>query len=128
MTYYGRWTYKYEIGAQKGAAGVLIVHETGPAGYGFNVVQGKTGEQFDLVTPDKNMGRAADRRLDHARPGEGALAVGRAGLRRAEEAGGDARVQAGAARRDRVDDDHEHAAHDRIRATSSRSSRDPIRS
>jgi Zn-dependent M28 family amino/carboxypeptidase len=59
MTYYGRWTYKYEIGAQKGAAAVLIVHETGPAGYGFNVVQGRTGEQFDLVTPDKNMGRAA---------------------------------------------------------------------
>jgi Zn-dependent M28 family amino/carboxypeptidase len=59
MTYYGRWTYKYEIGAQKGAAAVLVVHETGPAGYGFNVVQGKTGEQFDLVTPDKNMGRAA---------------------------------------------------------------------
>src|SRR6516164_4027670 len=59
MTYYGRWTYKYEIGAMKGAAGVLIVHETGPAGYGFNVIQGKTGEQFDLVTPDKNMGRAS---------------------------------------------------------------------
>src|SRR5258708_19113531 len=59
MTYYGRWTYKYEIAAQKGAAGALIVHETGPAGYGFNVVQGKTGEHFDLVTPDKNMGRAA---------------------------------------------------------------------
>jgi len=59
MTYYGRWTYKYEMAAQKGAAGALIVHETGPAGYGFNVVQGKTGEQFDLVTPDKNMGRAA---------------------------------------------------------------------
>jgi Zn-dependent M28 family amino/carboxypeptidase len=57
MTYYGRWTYKYEIGQQKGAAGVLIVHETGPAGYGFNVVQGKTGEQFDLITPDKNMTR-----------------------------------------------------------------------
>src|SRR4051812_20259616 len=59
MTYYGRWTYKYEIAQQKGAAGVLIVHETGPAGYGFNVVQGKTGEQFDLVTPDKNMTRPA---------------------------------------------------------------------
>ena len=59
MTYYGRWTYKYEIGAEKGAAGVLIVHETGPAGYGFNVIQGKTGEQFDLVTPDKNMSRVA---------------------------------------------------------------------
>jgi Zn-dependent M28 family amino/carboxypeptidase len=60
MTYYGRWTYKYEIAAQKGAAGVLIVHETGPAGYGFNVLQGSfTGEQFGLVTPDKNMNRAA---------------------------------------------------------------------
>ena len=33
MTYYGRWTYKFEIAAQKGAAGALIVHETGPAGY-----------------------------------------------------------------------------------------------
>jgi Zn-dependent M28 family amino/carboxypeptidase len=59
MTYYGRWTYKYEIGAAKGAAAVLIVHETGPAGYGFNVVQNKVGEQFDLVTPDKNMSRAS---------------------------------------------------------------------
>ena len=59
MTYYGRWTYKYEIGAMKGAAGVLIVHETGPAGYPFSVVQGKTEEQFDLVTPDKNMSRAS---------------------------------------------------------------------
>jgi Zn-dependent M28 family amino/carboxypeptidase len=59
MTYYGRWTYKYDIGAQKGAAGVLLIHETGPAGYPFSVVQGKTGEQFDLITPDKNMGRAA---------------------------------------------------------------------
>jgi len=59
MTYYGRWTYKYEIAAQKGAAAALIVHETGPAGYGFNVVQGRLGEQFDLVTPDKNMSRAS---------------------------------------------------------------------
>ena len=59
MTYYGRWTYKYEIGAEKGAAGVIIIHETGPAGYPFAVVQGNLGEKFDLVTPDKNMGRAA---------------------------------------------------------------------
>ena len=58
MTYYGRWTYKYEIGAEKKAAGVIIVHETGPAGYPFEVVQNSnTGERFDLVTPDKNMGR-----------------------------------------------------------------------
>jgi Zn-dependent M28 family amino/carboxypeptidase len=59
MTYYGRWTYKYEIGAEKGAAAVLIVHETGPAGYPFSVVQNNVKERFDLVTPDKNMGRAA---------------------------------------------------------------------
>ena len=59
MTYYGRWTYKYEIAASKGAAGVLIVHETGPAGYPFDVVQSKVTEQFDLVTADKNMGRPA---------------------------------------------------------------------
>jgi Zn-dependent M28 family amino/carboxypeptidase len=59
MTYYGRWTYKYEIGAKLGAAGVLIVHETEPAGYPFAIVQGKTTEQFDLETPDGNAGRAA---------------------------------------------------------------------
>jgi Zn-dependent M28 family amino/carboxypeptidase len=59
MTYYGRWTYKYEEGAKRGAAGILIVHETAPAGYPFSVVQGFLGERFDLVTADKNMGRAA---------------------------------------------------------------------
>ena len=59
MTYYGRWTYKFEKARAKGAAGVLIVHETEPAGYPFPVVQGNLGEKFDLVTPDKNMGRAA---------------------------------------------------------------------
>ena len=59
MTYYGRWTYKYEMGAEKKAAAVLIVHETEPAGYPFSVVQGKVNEQFDLLTPDKGMGRAA---------------------------------------------------------------------
>ncbi|MBK8250859.1 MAG: M28 family peptidase [Gemmatimonadetes bacterium] len=59
MTYYGRWTYKYEQGMKHKAAGVLIVHETEPAGYPFAVVQGKTAEQFDLVTPDKNMSRSA---------------------------------------------------------------------
>jgi Zn-dependent M28 family amino/carboxypeptidase len=59
MTYYGRWTYKYEIGAKLGAAGVLIVHETEPAGYPFAVVQNKIGEQFDLISDDKNMSRVA---------------------------------------------------------------------
>ncbi|MDX2193062.1 MAG: M28 family peptidase [Gemmatimonadales bacterium] len=59
MTYYGRWTYKYEQGMRHRAAGVLLVHETGPAGYPFTVVQGKTAEQFDLVTPDRNLARPA---------------------------------------------------------------------
>jgi Zn-dependent M28 family amino/carboxypeptidase len=58
MTYYGRWTYKYEQGMKHKAAGVLIVHQTERAGYPFAVVQGKTSEQFDLVTPDKNMNRS----------------------------------------------------------------------
>jgi Zn-dependent M28 family amino/carboxypeptidase len=59
MTYYGRWTYKFEIAAMKGAAGALLIHETGPAGYPYQVVQdGFTGERFDLVTPDKNMSRS----------------------------------------------------------------------
>ncbi|MFN0244982.1 MAG: M28 family metallopeptidase [Planctomycetota bacterium] len=59
MTYYGRWTYKYEIAAAKGAAAALIVHEDGPAGYPWGVVEGSFGrENFDIVTPDKNMSRA----------------------------------------------------------------------
>jgi Zn-dependent M28 family amino/carboxypeptidase len=45
MTYYGRWTYKYEIASQKGAAGAIIVHETGPAGYPWEVVQGSFGRE-----------------------------------------------------------------------------------
>ncbi|WP_396625508.1 M28 family metallopeptidase [Luteitalea sp.] len=59
MTYYGRWTYKYEEAARRGAAGVLIVHETGPAGYPFTVVQGNLGERLDLVREDKGMSRAS---------------------------------------------------------------------
>ncbi|MEW6208235.1 MAG: M28 family metallopeptidase [Acidobacteriota bacterium] len=58
MTYYGRWTYKYEIAAEKGAAGVLVVHETGPAGYPWAVPRGSfTVENFDLVSKDNNMSR-----------------------------------------------------------------------
>ena len=59
MTYYGRWIYKYEMGAEKKAAAVFIVHETGPAAYPFSVVQSKVTEQFDLATADGNRGRAA---------------------------------------------------------------------
>ncbi len=59
MTYYGRWTYKYEEGARQGAAAVLIVHETAPAAYGWATVEnGWTGTQFNLVTEDDNMSSA----------------------------------------------------------------------
>lgn len=58
MTYYGRWTYKYDQGMKHKAAGVLLVHETKPAGYPFAVVQGRASEQFDLVTPDSNRSRS----------------------------------------------------------------------
>jgi len=59
MTYYGRWTYKYEEAARQGAAGALIVHETGPAGYGWEVVSGswsgpQIGLQADNLNSDKN--------------------------------------------------------------------------
>ena len=49
MTYYGRWTYKYEEAARRGAAGVLIVHETAGAGYPWSVVIAPQGETFDVV-------------------------------------------------------------------------------
>lgn len=50
MTYYGRWTYKYEMARSKGAAAALIVHETGPAGYGWGVVRsGVDRERFDVA-------------------------------------------------------------------------------
>jgi len=60
MTYYGRWTYKYEEAARQGAAAVLIVHETKPASYGWNVVADSwAGGQVDLVRPDSGASRAA---------------------------------------------------------------------
>lgn len=60
MTYYGRWTYKYEIASEKGAAAALIVHETGPAGYPYEVVSGSWGrEDFDIDRPDGNKDRVA---------------------------------------------------------------------
>ncbi len=52
MTYYGRWTYKYEIASEKGAAAAILVHETGPAGYPFEVVRGSwSRENFDIAQP-----------------------------------------------------------------------------
>ena len=50
MTYYGRWTYKYEEGARQGAAGVLVIHESEPASYGWATVKNSnTNTMFDIV-------------------------------------------------------------------------------
>jgi Zn-dependent M28 family amino/carboxypeptidase len=55
MTYYGRWTYKYEIAAQRGAAAAVIIHETEPAAYPYSVVKSSWAkENFELDAADKN--------------------------------------------------------------------------
>lgn len=60
MTYYGRWTYKYEEASRQGAAGALIVHETAPASYGWSVVANSwSGPQYHLVTANGNKDRVA---------------------------------------------------------------------
>lgn len=60
MTYYGRWTYKYEEAARQGAEAIIIVHETEPASYGWAVVErGGSGERFSLNAVDGNLSRAA---------------------------------------------------------------------
>jgi Zn-dependent M28 family amino/carboxypeptidase len=56
MTYYGRWTYKYEIAARKGAAAAVIIHETEPAGYPYSVVKTSWAkENYEIDNPNKNM-------------------------------------------------------------------------
>ena len=59
MTYYGRWTYKYEEAARQGAAGVIVVHDTKPASYPWGVVEhGWTGPNLYLQADDNNMSRS----------------------------------------------------------------------
>jgi Zn-dependent M28 family amino/carboxypeptidase len=60
MTYYGRWTYKFEEAARQGAEAAIIIHDTAPAAYGWSVVRnGWTGPQFYAETRDGNAGRCA---------------------------------------------------------------------
>jgi Zn-dependent M28 family amino/carboxypeptidase len=60
MTYYGRWTYKFEEAARQGAEAVFIIHETKPAAYPWDVVKSSwSGPGFGLRTEDKNMSRCA---------------------------------------------------------------------
>ncbi len=51
MTYYGRWTYKFEEAARRGAIAALIVHDTAGAGYGWNTVVAPAGENYDVANP-----------------------------------------------------------------------------
>ena len=56
MTYYGRWTYKYEIAAQKGAVAAVIIHETEPAAYPYSVITTSWAkENFEIDAPNKNI-------------------------------------------------------------------------
>ncbi|MFQ3207893.1 MAG: Zn-dependent M28 family amino/carboxypeptidase [Glaciecola sp.] len=60
MTYYGRWTYKYEEASRQGAEAVFIVHETAPASYGWSVVANSwSGPQYSLVTSDAGVSSVA---------------------------------------------------------------------
>ncbi|MBA6349151.1 M28 family metallopeptidase [Colwellia sp. BRX8-9] len=60
MTYYGRWTYKYEEASRQGAEGAIIIHETAPASYDWSVVEHSwSGPQFGFVREDKNKDRVA---------------------------------------------------------------------
>ncbi|GAG32806.1 unnamed protein product, partial [marine sediment metagenome] len=60
MTYYGRWTYKFEEAARQGADGALIIHETEPAAYPWGVVKnGWSGPNFNLEADDNNLSRCA---------------------------------------------------------------------
>ena len=60
MTYYGRWTYKFEEAARRGATAAIIVHQTAPAGYGWDTVANSwSTPQLDQATADDNAGRVA---------------------------------------------------------------------
>ncbi len=60
MTYYGRWTYKFEEAARQGAVGMLVVHETAPASYGWATVKNSnTNTMFDIVRADPKAKHAA---------------------------------------------------------------------
>lgn len=60
MTYYGRWTYKFEEASRQGAAGAIIIHETAPASYPWSVVENSwSGAQFSFQKSNNNMDRVA---------------------------------------------------------------------
>ena len=90
MTYYGRWTYKYEEAARQGAEAAFIIHETKPAAYPWEVVENSwSGPGFGLRTEDKNMSRCAvegwftidsTRKIFEHGPGSAKSCGGKAGI------------------------------------------------
>jgi Zn-dependent M28 family amino/carboxypeptidase len=78
MTYYGRWTYKYEQASAKGAAAAIIIHQTGPAGYPWEVVSGSWGqENFDIPSAGASSRVAVEGWITEAKTRELFLASGR---------------------------------------------------
>ncbi len=86
MTYYGRWSYKYEIAAQKGAFAAMIIHETEPAAYPYSVVMTSWAkENFEIDAPNKNMDAVPLRSWITLEAAKKLLAESRSGFRRAEK-------------------------------------------
>jgi Zn-dependent M28 family amino/carboxypeptidase len=78
MTYYGRWTYKYEKASEKGAAAAIIIHQTGPAGYPWEVVSGSWGaENFDIPSASASSRVPVEGWMTEAKAREIFLAAGR---------------------------------------------------
>ena len=98
MTYYGRWTYKYEEAARQGAIGFLVIHETAPASYGWATVKNSnTNEMFDVIRKDPPKDHAPLEAWIQRDSAAALFKARRPRLRRPEEAGPDARLQAGRA-------------------------------
>jgi Zn-dependent M28 family amino/carboxypeptidase len=97
MTYYGRWTYKYEEAARQGAIGFLVIHETAPASYGWATVKNSnTNEIFDVIRKDPSKDHAPlEGWIQRDAPSRCSRPAAR--LRHPEEAGPDPRLQAGGA-------------------------------
>jgi Zn-dependent M28 family amino/carboxypeptidase len=78
MTYYGRWTYKYEKASEQGAAAAIIIHQTGPAGYPWEVVSGSWGaENLDISGSGPGQRLAVEGWITEAKAREIFLAAGR---------------------------------------------------
>ena len=110
LTYYGRWTYKYEEAARQGAAGAILIHTDASATYPWQVVQSSwSGTQYSLPAVTRHACAGAEG-VGHRSGGARDRAAAGQGSRRAAEGGAGARRQAGAARDPGVGDDRAEGA------------------